>query len=86
MDAIQATIEHIKDGISGAEIIGTDNIVLDLAAAQFLLGLCKLNARLTCKVPMETYEVFEYSGIVVQDELRDYIDESEVHYPIPKNL
>ena len=50
MDAIQASIEHIKDGISGAQVINSDNIVLDLETipvsydtmdnlCQLLLGL-----------------------------------------------
>ena len=86
MDAIQATIEHIKDGISGAQIMNSDNIVLDLEAAQFLLGLCELNVKLTRVICVGITQVHLFGGGTVQMEITDYVNESDLEYPFAKDI
>jgi hypothetical protein len=80
MDAIQASIEHIKDGISGAQVMNSDTIVLDLAAAEFLLGLCELNVKLTRVVGVGITQVHQFGGVTLQMEITDYVGDSELDY------
>lgn len=86
MDAIQATVEHIKDGISGAQIMNSDNIVLDLEAAQFLLKLCELNVKLTRVIGVGITQVHQFGGGTVQMEITDYVNESDLDYSFAKDI
>lgn len=86
MDAIQATVEHIKDGISGAQVMNSDNIVLDLAAAQFLLKLCELNVKLTRIIGVGITQVHQFGGGTVQMEITDYVNESDLEYSFAKDI
>lgn len=83
MDALEATIEHIRDGLCAAEIINTNNIVLHLEAAQFLLKLCELNVKLTRVVGVGITQVHQFGGGTVQMEITDYVNEIELEYTFP---
>lgn len=86
MDAIQATVEHIKDGISGAQIMNSDNIALDLKTAQFLLKLCELNVKLTRVVGVGITQVHQFGGGTVQMEITDYVNESHLEYYFAEDI
>lgn len=81
MDAIQATVEHIKDGMSAAQLMHADNIVLDLEAAKFLLQLCELNIKLTRVMTIGVTQVHQFGGSTVQMEITDYVNENDIKYP-----
>lgn len=85
MDALHAATEHLKDGISGAQIMNSNNIVLDLATAEFLLGLCERNIKLTRTTSIGITKVHYFGGNTVQQEITDYVEQSEVDYTYPKD-
>lgn len=85
MDSIQAAVEQIKDGISAAQIMNSDVIVLDLAAAQFLLGLCELNVKLTHVIDVGVTQVHKFAGGTIQREITDYVNENDLEYSYAKD-
>jgi len=85
MDALQAAAEHLKDGLSGAQIMNADNIVLDINAAVFLLGLCEKNVKLTRTTGVGITTVHQYGGGTIQQEITDYVERCEIDYSAPED-